>query len=103
MGYSEDILSISNGWDLTEAVNKEYREIIEIFGIDVALKLYQHYRGCKLDCPKYFYNVDFVVKVAAQKEDKREREKIAVLCGYTSDWLEQRLRKYYRQQTGRGN
>jgi hypothetical protein len=100
---AEDFLSISDGWNLAEAVKKEYREIIDIFGIDVALKLFQHYRGCKLVCPKYFYNADFVIKVAAQKEDKREREKIAVLCGYTAEWLEQRVRKYWNQQSERGD
>ena len=99
----EDLLSISDGWNLTEIVQKEYREIIQIFGLDVALKLFQHYRGCKIDCPKYFYDVDFVIKVAAQKEDKREREKIAVICGYTADWLEQKVRKYNNQQPERGD
>ena len=69
------------------------------FGLDVALKVFQHYRGCKIDCPKYFYDVDFVIQVAAQKEDKREREKIAVICGYTADWLEAKIRKYNNQQS----
>ena len=86
-----------------EAMNKEYREIKELLGIEAALKLYQHFRGCKIDFPKYFYNVDFVIKVAAQKEEKREREKIAVICGYTADWLEQKVRKYHSQQSKRGD
>ena len=99
----EDLLSISDGWNLPEVMQEEYREIMQIFWLDVALKLFQHYRGCKIDCPKYLYNVDFVIKVAAQKEDKREREKIAVVCGYTADWLEQKVRKYNKQQSEQGD
>ena len=100
--FTDDLLSISNGWDLMEAVNKEYREIIELFGVDVALKIHRHYRGCRIAVPKNLYKVDFVIKVAAQKDDKREREKIAVLCGYTAEWLEQKVRKYSNKQSEQG-
>jgi hypothetical protein len=97
--HEDELLSIAQGNDIAEAANEEYRELIELFGLDVALGLYKHYRGCRIDCPKNFFNTDFLIKVAAEKENKREREKIAVTCGLTSEWLEARVRKYLREKT----
>jgi hypothetical protein len=91
---------LSDGYDIKNAVNKEYREIIDLFGVEVAVRLYRHFRGCRIDCPKFFYNVDFVIQVAATKEDRREREKVAVVCGYTAEWIESKVREYLKQQEG---
>lgn len=92
----DELLSILED-NILDVVNKEYQEIIELFGVDVALKLFKHYKGCRIDCPKYFYQLDYVIKIAAQKEDKRERAKISVLCGYTAEWLERKIREYLNQ------
>ena len=91
----EDLLSLADGdtQDFVNIVNGDYAEIVKVLGVEVALKMYIHFRGCHISFPKHFYKPDYVVTVAAKYSDKREREKIAITCGYTSQWIERRIRE----------
>jgi CTP-dependent riboflavin kinase len=91
----EELLSIAVG-NLADIVMGDYAEIVKLFGADVALKMYVHFRGCHISFPKRFYKSEYVIEIASKQYDKREREKIAVLCGYTSGWLERKVREYIR-------
>ena len=71
-----------------EALNGSYAELVELIGCEATLKLYRFFKGCKIDCPKFFYRQDFIVELACQVSDKRERAKIAVASGYTANRLE---------------
>ena len=71
-----------------EALTGSYPELVELIGSEATLKLFKYFRGCKIDCPKFFYRQDFIVGLAAQVQDKRERAKIAVASGYTANRLE---------------
>ena len=71
-----------------EALTGSYPELVEIIGSEATLKLYKYFRGCKIDCPKFFYRQDFIVGLAAQVPDKRKRAKLAVASGYTANRLE---------------
>jgi len=89
----EDLLSISDG-KLEQIANNEYAELIQLLGIDATLKLYIHYRGCNIRFPKHFYRAEYVVEAASKCMEKREREKIAIVCGYTAQWLERKVKQY---------
>ena len=78
---------VSAGKD-TEALNGSYPELIDLLGVEATLKLFKYFRGCKIDCPKFFYRQDFIVELASQVQDKRERAKIAIASGYTANRLE---------------
>ena len=91
----EDLLSLADdsNRDFENIVNGDYAEIVKVLGVEVALKMYIHFRGCNISFPKHFYKPDYVVTVASKCPDKREREKIAIVCGYTSQWIERRIRE----------
>jgi len=76
-----------------EIVGGDYGEIVKVFGVEVAVRMYIHFRGCSLGFPKHFYKPEFVVSVASQHPDRRDRERIAITCGYTSQWIERMVRK----------
>ena len=61
----------------SEALTGSYPELVELIGCEAALKLFKHYRGGKIDCPKFLYRQDYLVELASQVSDKRERAKIA--------------------------
>jgi hypothetical protein len=65
-----------------------YPELVELIGCEATLKLFKYFRGCKIDCPKFFYKQDYIVELAIQVTDKRERAKIAIASGYTANRLE---------------
>jgi hypothetical protein len=89
----EELLSIAVG-ELSEIVVGDYAEIVKLLGADAALKMYIHFRGCHISFPKRFYKPEYVVEIASKQEDRREREKIAIICGYTAGWLERKVRAY---------
>ena len=74
-------------------VGGDYGEIVKVFGIEVAVRMYIHFRGCSLGFPKHFYKPEYVVSVAATCSDRRDRERIAITCGYTSQWIERMVRE----------
>lgn len=84
--------------DISNAVHNDYAELIKLFGEETAFKMFKHYRGCKVNCPKYLYKQDFVVKIAAREPNKRQRERIAILCGYTAGRLESLVKEYLKSQ-----
>lgn len=95
----DELLSLADCDCIADVVNREYREIIQLCGLDVALKLFRHFRGCRIDFPKYFYQVDYIIQIAAQKEDRREREKVAIIAGYTASWLDKQIKKNHNWHT----
>jgi hypothetical protein len=90
----EDLLALADygSDDFEHILNGDYAEVVKALGIDIAVKMYIHFRGCHLSFPKYFYMPDYVVRIASNCQDKREREKIAITCGYTSQWVERKVR-----------
>ena len=89
----DELLSIADHDCIADIVNREYQEIINLCGLEIACRLFRHFRGCRIDFPKYFYKVDYIIKIAAEKDDKRERERVAIIAGYTAGWLEKKIRK----------
>ena len=71
-----------------DALTGSYPELVELIGCEATLKLFKYFRGCKIDCPKFFYRQDYIVELAVQVTDKRERAKIAIASGYTANRLE---------------
>ena len=88
----QDLLSIADG-EFMDIVMGDYAEIVKVLGIDAALKMYTHFRGCYLNFPKRFYKPEYVISIAAKEPDKRERKRLAILCGYTTSWLERKVKE----------
>jgi len=85
--------NVENPDNFRVIVGGDYGEIVKVFGIEVAVRMYIHFRGCSLGFPKHFYKPEYVVSVAAICNDRRDRERIAITCGYTSQWIERMVRE----------
>jgi hypothetical protein len=91
--------ALTKGMNISDAVHGDYAELINVFGEETALKMFKHFRGCKINCPKYLYKQDFIVQLAAAEPNKRQREKIAILCGYTAGRLEALVKEHIKNHT----
>ena len=80
-----------------DTLNGSYPELVELIGVEATLKLFKYFRGGKIDCPKFFYRQDYIVELAAQVTDKRERAKIAIASGYTVSRLEVLVREWKKE------
>jgi hypothetical protein len=91
----DELLSLVDGNPdgLTDIASGGYAEIAQVFGGRMALEMYVHFRGCTINCPKHFFTQEFVVRTASKCQDRRGREKIAIICGYTSQWIERKVRE----------
>ena len=88
--------ALTEGVDISEAVHEDYARLIDIIGEEMAFKVFVNYGGCEINCPKYLYKQEFVIKLAIKEKDKRQREKIAIHCGYTAGRLESLVKKYLK-------
>jgi hypothetical protein len=85
--------NVNNPDNFRVIVGGDYGEIVKVFGIEVAVRMYIHFRGCSLGFPKHFYKPEYIVSVAATCPNRRDRERIAMTCGYTSQWIERMVRE----------
>lgn len=81
----------------SEALNGSYPELMALIGIEATLKLFKYFHGSKIDCPKFLYRQEYIVAIAAQIPEKRERAKLAIACGYTVNRLEVLIREWKKE------
>ncbi|MCL1846156.1 MAG: hypothetical protein FWF77_09660 [Defluviitaleaceae bacterium] len=89
---------MNNPDDFRGIVGGDYGEIVKVFGIEVAVRMYIHFRGCSLGFPKHFYRPEYVVSIASTCSNRRDREHIAMTCGYTSQWIERMVRESFKSE-----
>jgi len=80
------------------ALTGSYPDLVELIGCEAALKIFKHYRGGKIDCPKFLYRQDYLVDLASKVSDKRDRAKIAIASGYTVNRLEALVNKRKKEE-----
>ena len=83
-----------------DALTGSYPELVELIGCEATLKLFKHFRGSKIDCPKFLYRQDYLAEMASHVSDKRERAKIAIASGYTVNRLEALVGKRKKENDG---
>ena len=91
----KDILSLLDGNmdNIVNTVTKGYADIAQVFGGEMALAMYANFRGCTINCAMSFFKKEYVVELAMKCKDKRERERIAMICGYSSQTIEKAVRE----------
>ena len=82
----EDLLSLTDGNldNLVHITTAGYSDIVQVFGWKMAMEMYVYFRGSTINCAMSFFKKEYVVEVASKCPDKRERERIARICGYAS-------------------
>ena len=90
----EDLLSLTNDNldDLVNITTKGYADIVQVFGWQMAMEMYVYFRGSTINCAMSFFKKEYVVEIASKCESKRERERIARICGYASQTIEKAVR-----------
>ena len=91
----DDLLSLvgDNLDNLVNITTKGYADVAEILGWKTAMEMYFYFRGSTINCAMSFFTKEYVVAIASKCKDKRERERIARICGYTSQTIERAVRE----------
>ena len=88
----EGVVPIENIDELTpDCLNDVYKDFANYLGMEMALKLYKHYKGLQITFPQRFLSRDYVRKQVFVEHDGTNSKELARKYGYTErvirDWL----------------
>lgn len=66
-----------------ELLNTVYKEISEKLGMDMAVEIYQMFKGQQISFPMRFYNPEQIQKVIMQEYDGTNIKALAIKYGYS--------------------
>ena len=65
-----------------ELLNAVYKEVSEKLGMDVAMTIYQMFRGQQISFPMRFFNPERIQKIIVQEYDGTNIKTLAIKYGY---------------------
>ncbi len=80
------------GVDKVKLFNSVYDEISEEFGYEVALKMYQNYKGMQLTFPTRLFNPDYVKNQIPIEYDGTNIKQLAKKYGYSEKTIRRMLK-----------
>ena len=72
--------------------NSIYKDIAEVFGIDVAIHVYQMYRGMQISFPTRLFNPDYVKRQVPVEYDGTNIKQLAKKYGYSEKTIRRMLK-----------
>ena len=85
------------------ALNDSYLDLYKLLGKEAMLKLFNHFRGDKIECPMRMYRAEYIADLANRTTDRRERAKIARAGGYSLKFIEGILSKRKNENDEKGD
>ncbi|WP_297639033.1 Mor transcription activator family protein [uncultured Clostridium sp.] len=70
-----------------------YKDMVEILGEEVVLRIYEHYKGQQVTFPMRIYSKSFVIEYIMKNYNGKNIKEIARELGYTSNWIQQIVKK----------
>lgn len=90
--YVEEVM-IMGGEKNKELFNTIYKELSEEFGFDVAIKMYQTYKGMQITFPTRLFNPDYVKKQIPIEYDGTNIKQLAKKYGYSEKTIRRMISK----------
>lgn len=75
------------------ALTDRYFELYDLLGAEAMLKLYDNYRGDKIECPMKLYRAEYIASLVEKEKDRRRRAEIARSGGYALKFIESIIQK----------
>ena len=92
--YCKEVVSMGGDTDIT-LFNTIYNDISEKFGIDVAIHMYENYRGLQVTFPTRLFNSDYVKAKIPLEYDGKNIKQLAKKYGYS----EKSIRRILKEKT----
>lgn len=88
--YVEEVILM--GGENKELFNSIYKELSEEFGFDVAIKMYQTYKGMQITFPTRLFNPDYVKKQIPIEYDGTNIKQLAKKYGYSEKTIRRMIK-----------
>lgn len=96
LGQTDSLKSVCEVLPLesnNELLNSVYKDINEEFGIDVAMRMYQLYKGTQVNFPMRFLNPDLVKQRILDEYNGKNLKQLAVKYGYSEKTLRRLIKE----------
>lgn len=84
---------------IAEQLNGFYRDIALDMGVEVAVQMYEHYKGLQVVFPTKLLDSEFIQTQILKEYDGRNYKQIALKYGYSERWV----RKIIKSRTTKMN
>lgn len=86
------VVSIDNNYS-EGSLNGIYEELSQLFGIDMTIKIYEHFKGQQICFPVRLFSQSFVISEIARCYDGTNINALARKFGYSERWVREMLKK----------
>ena len=76
----------------TSDFNGIYQELIELLGLEVTIKIHEHFKGQQVNFPMRLHSKAYVMK-ELQGKSVSDGKELAKKLGYTENWVRKLLKK----------
>ena len=70
-----------------------YKDMVEILGEEITLKIYENYKGQQVTFPMRLYSKSYIVEYLIKNYNGKILKELSRQLGYTSNWLQQVIKK----------
>jgi len=73
--------------------NSIYEDLADYLGVDIAVKIFERYKGQQITFPVKLYSVQYIVKQITENKEGASVKEIARKYGYTEQWIRCLMKK----------
>lgn len=70
-----------------------YKDMVEILGEEITLKIYENYKGQQVTFPMRLYSKSYIIEYLIKNYNGKNLKELSRQLGYTSNWLQQVIKK----------
>lgn len=71
-----------------------YKDMVEVLGHDITLKVYEQYRGQQVTFQMRMYSQEYVVEYLIKNYNGKNLKQMSRELGYTCNWLQKIINKH---------
>ena len=87
------VLKIKDMNNKSENYSGIYKDMVEVLGHDITLKVYENYKGQQVTFPMRLYSKSYIVEYLIKNYNGKNLKELSRQLGYTSNWLQQVIKK----------
>lgn len=70
-----------------------YKDMVEVLGEEITLKIYENYRGQQVTFPMRLYSKSYILEYLNKNYNGKNLKELSRKLGYTYNWLQQVISK----------
>lgn len=70
-----------------------YKDMVEVLGEEITLKVYENYRGQQVTFPMRLYSKSYILEYLTKNYNGKNLKELSRKLGYTCNWLQQVINK----------